>query len=347
MQKHISLYFTHGTSDKEYHVQLDNKGEGYLVNFQYGKRGGTLKAGTKTKEPISLDKAQKVYDKLVQSKISKGYSEAESGTVFQGLGNREFSGLVPQLLLELKSEMALTQYMNDDAFYAQEKHDGERRMVKKDTQETVGINKKGLKINLTAEIANSLEEKCVIDGEQVAQHLHVFDIRSYKDVNLQSQPYHERLSLLEELNLGDNISITYTAKTKEEKQSLLEQLQARNAEGIVFKHKDHQYKEGRPSSGGDVFKYKFYKTATVRVAKHNDTKRSIHMEMLDGGDVIAVGKVSIPVNKDLPPVGAFIEVKYLYAYKGGSLFQPVYLQERSHEVNEEDIQLSQLVYKAN
>ena len=347
MEQNVSLYFTNGSSDKEYHAQLEKKGEGFVVNFQYGRRGGTLKSGTKTKEPVSLEKAIKVYNSLVKSKTSKGYTEGESGAKFQGNVDKTDSGLAPQLLNELKSEAELIQFINDDNYYAQEKFDGERRMARKTTQKTEGVNKKGVVIALTEDIVNSLTEPCIVDSEQVGNNLHVFDLRSYKGVKIESEPYDKRLEFMKQAadNFGDNVQVVYTAKTKEEKQALLKELQDNNREGIVFKHKDHKYEEGRPNSGGYVFKYKFYKTATVRVSSHTEGKRSVHMEMLNEGKVVNVGKVTIPANKEIPNVGEFVEVRYLYAYKGGSLYQPTYLGKRNDQ-DETDIRLKQLVYKA-
>ena len=75
MEKEISLYFSNGTSDKEYHVQLQSDEALYVVNFQYGRRGRKLNTGTKTQTAVSLEKANKIYDKLVKSKLSKGYTE--------------------------------------------------------------------------------------------------------------------------------------------------------------------------------------------------------------------------------------------------------------------------------
>ena len=347
MNQQVSLYFTNGNSDKEYHAQLEASGDGFVVNFQYGRRGGTLKSGTKTKEPLTLEKAQKIYDKIIKEKTGKGYTTGEAGVKFQGNVDKKDSGIAPQLLNELKTEVELIQYINDNNFYAQEKFDGERRMAKKTFKETIGVNKKGVVVALTEDIANSITEASTLDAEQVGNQLYVFDLRSYKGKNLETKSYDERLNILEKAseNFGDNISTVYTAKTKEEKQALLKELQENNREGIVFKHKDHQYKEGRPNSGGDVFKYKFYKTATVRVSAHTEGKRSVQMEMLDKGKVVSVGKVTIPSNKDIPEVGALVEARYLYAYKGGALYQPTYLGLRNDQ-NEEDIDIKQLVYKA-
>lgn len=37
LQETISLYFRDSRSDKEYHVQIETDGNGYVVNFQYGR----------------------------------------------------------------------------------------------------------------------------------------------------------------------------------------------------------------------------------------------------------------------------------------------------------------------
>ena len=78
----ISLAYRDGSSDKVYHAQIEEKDNGYIVNFQYGRRGSTLNSGSKTATPVALAAAQKVYDKLVAEKKGKGYSEGEDGTPY-------------------------------------------------------------------------------------------------------------------------------------------------------------------------------------------------------------------------------------------------------------------------
>lgn len=78
--KRVSLGFTDSKSDKVYEVDLCDVGGQYVVNFRYGKRGGNLKEGTKTSSPVALDKAEKVFDKLVLSKTKKGYVEESKGS---------------------------------------------------------------------------------------------------------------------------------------------------------------------------------------------------------------------------------------------------------------------------
>lgn len=70
------LFFQAGSSDKVYEVDLCEVGPGeYVVNFRYGRRGAKLAEGTKTVFPVPIDKAQKEFDKLVNGKKKKGYSD--------------------------------------------------------------------------------------------------------------------------------------------------------------------------------------------------------------------------------------------------------------------------------
>ena len=75
-----TLYFKDGKSDKVYRAAIEPKGDGYVVNFSYGRRGGNMTIGTKTKSPVSLDDAKAIYDKLIDEKTAKGYTSEERGT---------------------------------------------------------------------------------------------------------------------------------------------------------------------------------------------------------------------------------------------------------------------------
>jgi len=64
----ITLYYREGSSDKVYQASIEPQGEGFVVNFAYGRRGSTLQTGSKTSEPVDYDSAKKLYDKLVREK---------------------------------------------------------------------------------------------------------------------------------------------------------------------------------------------------------------------------------------------------------------------------------------
>ena len=71
-----TLYFSEGKSDKVYEVDLCESGQDlYIVNFRYGRRGASLREGTKTVFPVPYEEALKVFNSLVLSKEKKGYTE--------------------------------------------------------------------------------------------------------------------------------------------------------------------------------------------------------------------------------------------------------------------------------
>jgi len=73
-----TLCFREGSSDKVYEVEVVRSGDGFVVNFAYGRRGGTLKTGTKTPQPVTRARADELYETLVSEKRAKGYAEADA-----------------------------------------------------------------------------------------------------------------------------------------------------------------------------------------------------------------------------------------------------------------------------
>ncbi|WP_298128418.1 WGR domain-containing protein [Ferrovum sp.] len=80
----IVLFCNENGSDKEYRAQIETEGNGFVVNFQYGRRGQVLKSGTKTSKPLEYSAAKKVFDKLVAEKLAKGYVAASSSAESSG-----------------------------------------------------------------------------------------------------------------------------------------------------------------------------------------------------------------------------------------------------------------------
>jgi bifunctional non-homologous end joining protein LigD len=334
----VRLLFSQGSSDKEYVASLVEVEGGHLVEFQYGRRDSALKAGTKTASPVELAAAKKVYDKLVASKVSEGYTTGESGVAFQGGENEQrISGLLPQLLNAI-DEDELEAFLGDDRHIGQQKHDGERRMLRAVAGlEVVGINRKGLTVPLPMPVVKSVASlSCVLDGELVGSVLYAFDILEYDGQDLRSQGCLSRIQVLERVGqgFGEAVKVVGTAIGRQAKRELLARVRELGQEGMVFKRADAPYESGRPNSGGSQRKFKLVESATVRVRSVNGSKRSVEVEVsmpdiVDGHPVyrdvvVSVGSVTIPANHSMPAAGALVEVEYLYCFEGGSLFQPVY-----------------------
>lgn len=353
--KQISLFFKEGSSDKEYHAQLEPKGSGFVVNFQYGRRGSTLTAGTKTPSPLPQAKAEAIYEKLVQEKMAKGYTQGASGTPYVGTAKEErVTGNIPQLLNPVGEE-EVEQYLSDPLYGAQEKKDGKHVMIALSKGEVTASNRKGLKIGIPEPVAKGIlglkEKQLLVDGESIGETYHVFDLLEVHGDNLRNGSYLERFSELEAI-IEDSpaIKLVPLAVSEKDKRDLLARLKKEGKEGIVFKRLDAPYVPGRPSSGGSMLKHKFYATCSCEVVEGREGKRSIGLELnkINGPrdiETFFVGNVTVPANQPIPKVGDIVEIRYLYAYKGGSLYQPVLLGVRD-DLDPHDCTIDQLKYKA-
>ncbi|WP_061226043.1 WGR domain-containing protein [Leptospira interrogans] len=344
----ISLYYQGDGSDKVYHVNIDPEGDGYVVHFAFGRRGSSLQTGTKTSKPVSYEAAQKIMRQLVNSKMAKGYTEIESGAPYLHSTKEErVSGVHCQLLNPIDEE-ELSTYVENDQYGAQEKLDGNRMMIRKIGDNVEGINRKGLIIAISQILHDhslSFSEDFILDGEVIGDVFFPFDIFSKDGKDIQHLPYQERYAILESIlkDQDEIFHIVKLVKSTKGKKVLLEELREKQKEGIVFKDLNAPYKAGRPSSKGSQIKFKFYETATVSVETVN-LKRSVSMRLYNGNEWVSVGNVTIPVNFAIPKENDIIEVRYLYAYKGGSLYQPTYLGVRT-DADGNDCDLKQLKYK--
>lgn len=334
------LYFSDGRSNKEYHAELGEVADGFVVNFRFGRRGGSLTCGTKTVLPVDLEQARKLYDKLVHEKTAKGYTPATAGTPYQAtnLADRQ-TGFVPQLLNPVSESEAL-HYLANPMWAAQEKMDGERRSAFADGREVWGANRKGLCVPLPEPLARELQSLAVqlgalqVDGELIGEELHVFDLLKHKGRSIHALPWLERMRLAETALVGCRyLKPVGVATGTDAKQRLWQQVKAANGEGIVLKRWDRPVVEGRPNSGGDWLKFKFTETASCCVLAVNPGKRSIKLGLFEHSaqdrHLVSVGNVTIPPNHEIPASGDIVGVGYLYAYPGGSLYQPVYRGKRS------------------
>ena len=348
--KSTSLYYREGSSDKEYHVRLEAKDNGFVVNIAFGRRGSTLSTGTKTSAPVYYDAALMIFDKLVREKKAKGYTEGENGTPYQHAENQsQVSGLLPQLLNNI-DEIEVARLTSNPSWAMQEKKDGRRMLLRSEHGSVTGINKKGLIVAVPETIARSAVELpgyFVIDGESIGDYLHAFDVLFLNGEDLRPKPYRQRYIALLNLLAGGlpkHIKVVSLWTDSMDKASWLHTLKQQKAEGIVFKLMNAPYTAGRPNSGGSQLKHKFVATLSAVVAKVNQ-QRSVGLRLLDQGGWQPVGNVTIPPNHQVPKVGAVVEIRYLYAYLDGSLYQPVYLGVRS-DVEPHECVISQLKFKA-
>ena len=338
-----SLYFSEGRSDKEYHAELVEVAGGHVVNFRFGRRGSALTVGTKTTVPVDLAQAQTIYDKLVKEKSAKGYTPDVSGAAYQGSEHADRqTGFVPQLLNPI-TESEVLSLIIDDHWAVQEKMDGERRMAHAEKGAVVGANRKGLIVPLPQAIVDELQiieakhGAIRVDGEIIGDLLYVFDLHVLHGKDIDGFPWIERMRMAHDILSGClHIKAVPVAETTDEKHRLWNRIKDAHGEGVVFKRMNAPVTEGRPNPGGDWLKFKFTESASCCVFGINTDKRSVRIGLLEirehsikGHAMLSVGNVTIPPNYAVPVVGEIVEVEYLYAYPGGSLYQPVYRGKRN------------------
>lgn len=327
-----ALYFKEGASDKEYIVNLIQKDDGWVCDFAYGRRGKALKTGTKTKEPVSWEQANKEYEKLVKSKTSKGYTQAESGIKYVGTAlESQNSGLVPSLPTAMK-DSDLEAYMGDNRYVMQEKQDGENRMLMIKGKKVIGSNRRGL---ITAvredwdikDIPLS-EKRYVFCGEDLGDTYAVFDIIEINGTDITAKSMEERYEILTNLipQPPKWMKIVKTATGEDAKRAMFKKIEKNQGEGVVFKLAEASYEEGRTKN---LMKYKIQESATFIVTRINE-QRSVALGLYNDAEIIEnLGNVTIPQNQGIPEIGDLVEVGYMYRFDNGALEQPKYKGKRT------------------
>jgi len=352
------LEYRQGSSDKVYTAEVEENQGRYSVKVRYGRRGGSMVVGFRTDQPTTLNEASDIYSKTVKQKLAKGYVVKNSYTledsplatlddVVQAVEKHAdvASFKTPCVLLNAITENEALFLLSEDNWVAQEKFDGVRLILSSKGQSVVGYNRKGKPTYVPEELAASIAgTNCVLDGELVGNTYYAFDCIDFDGLEALEFPLLARQSALLDLTLGPAIEVVKCAISPSDKLALWHRLHAAKAEGIVFKRHNAKYTSGRPASGGNYLKHKFYKTASCLVTTINH-QRSVGLSLIGGGaKVISVGNVTIPPNYEVPKLDDIVEVRYLYAFLGGSLYQPTYLGCRT-DISLEDCSMEQLVYK--
>ena len=342
--QNISLYFRAGSSNKEYHAAIIPSAltGAFDVTYRHGPRGCANTCGIKA-DALPLDKADKVFTALVKAKMAKGYVEDQSGAPYLGASGAEAVRGIAPMLLNAMSDTDLNEYaLSHDRWILQEKMDGKRVMIHVDANGDVGArNRRGLPCGIPLAAADALSQfnlaDSELDGELVGDTYYVFDVLKLRGRDMTTAPYSERL--LAYVGIGASSIKPVPAIRYSDAASFhltLASLKESGAEGVVLKDPLAPYTSGRPSSGGRALKYKFVESATCVVACVSATKRSVALSLLDEsiGEFVEVGNVAVPANQQIPRVGDCVEIRYLYRFENGSLFQSVLLGLREDVLTE-------------
>lgn len=359
----VALEYVGGGSDKLYIIQVQEEvlpGTGtieYRCVGYYGRRGASLSEATKYRGPCKAS-ARAAADKLEREKRGKGYGTMSvssgaritgmpaSAPVFGGASVPSAAaaakpakarvGVLPMLAVTA-TESAVQDMLAHPDYVTQSKYDGERVVVSLRRSGIVATNRKGEERPLTAPVLEALtkvlalpdfgdERETVLDGELMGDVYVAYDLITLRDNDVRKQSFEERFANLEELLIGHAHLLAPTAWTEAEKREMLAEAERLEWEGVMFRKVTGGYASGRSN---DLIKHKLWATATCRVLTAN-AKRSIQVALRDENDTeVFVGNVTVPANQEVPELDSLVEVRYLYALEGGSLYQPTLLGVRN------------------
>ena len=266
-------------------------------------------------------------------------------------GKRKDTGLRSQLLTPIE-ESEVIKYIEDDLWCAQEKMDGKHGIIKKEGSTILAANKQGLEMAIprsVEEAVQSLSYDITFDGELINGRFYVFDILQDQTTDCRTLSYKARYERLRKIfpdyQLGSLHLVPMVFSTSA-KAAMFSKLKAEDREGIVFKRMDTSWSEGRPEVGGNMVKCKFWASLSAIVSEEETGKSSFASYVLDAttGERVDLGRCSA-LGKVAPKVGDVVEIKYLYAYKGGKLIQQSLLGIRD-DVSPNECTTKQLKYKA-
>lgn len=360
-----ALHFTQGSSDKVYNIVLDPMDGGWIVNFSYGRRGKPLKHGTKTAQPVRYELARAAYDRLLQEKVAKGYRCNDEATFVDAGGatiDSQRTGWVPQLLNPIEEENVSDTLVDfGGRVYLQTKHDGERRAIHWDGNRIYASNRRGLEVAISAKLMETLQDwtnyhglkPYLLDCEDLGEELVIFDVCEWDGEDIREKNFAQRSHVLWDIcafiahtNAEPTLSVDLGGiyDNLDHIRHFIQINKNAGQEGIVLRDTRAPYTEGRPNSGGPARKLKFYASATCTVASIHPTKRSIGLQLLNAGMPLDVGNCTIPPNYEMPEIDDTVEIKYLYAYRGGSIYQPQYKGVRT-DIPPYECTTDQLKYK--
>lgn len=353
------LVYSDAKSNKEYNVAIEPKGEGYVVNFSYGRVGSSLKSGTKTTEPVGLESAEKIAEKLIKDKVKKGYVADDSSLINMPVQSAKLDVLFHCQLSNPVSTEEAKEMLGSKRFIAQTKYDGERRPLIIQDGLVMAMNRNGTPVSVNplfieplVELAGLSGGKLILDAEDMGSHLQVFDVLFVDGRDLMQVPFHSRIVELDKLDLKTNSDVVRFVESvriycKTQLDLVLGFAQSSGQEGIILREYDAIYEAGRPNSYGTSLKIKFTNDLSAIVKKQNGNRRSVSLVLLDEkGSEVDMGNVTIPSNvANIPQEGDILDVQYLWALEGGKLIQPVYKRNRTGEIMPDACTMSQVVIK--
>lgn len=311
--KSVRLEAPSASGKKFYTIEIANPAaDSYFVNFTFGAVGGSVKTGTKTPVPVSLEKAETIFAKLQKEKETgeSHYQPVNSAVttdgrvadpiragfqIINGHRDTELPKCIPPRLLNDIDESMVMLHVHLPTWWVQFKHDGDRVQLHSNKGVVTLFSARSAKTRacplIIAEACERMPlDSFALDGEIVDDTLWVFDLLSTEDTDWRALPYESRMAALESLIPRlhcPTIKLVETARSEMNKTEMILSAKETHQEGVVFANKNAAYRSGRPSRGGDSLRWKFVASGSFIVSKHNigEGKMSINVALHDGTEI--------------------------------------------------------------
>jgi ATP-dependent DNA ligase len=336
-----SLFFKDDTSDKEYHAEVVSVGAGFGVKVSYGRRGSALQEGMKTTGAVSKDEALKVFNKVVNEKMNKGYvvegvglQPAQQQSSGKSSGGKKFS---PMLCEKIGVDEA-EQLVASGGWIVEQKVDGVRGYVmggKLFDRRNVDITARFPEFTGLSGIKETLDGEIVCaSGEfgDVASRMHlrdkfllglavkknparfvVFDVVSDKILSERKAD----LLLLKESGVLPSWVMPVRSFGGEKFAEMWREVEVNGWEGLVLKESDSKYEYKRSSSWK---KCKAFLEKTATFVKYEDHPRGITITTADGRRVVVNGALAPIVKHKIIKDGKVdCEIQYMPSAMSGSV----------------------------
>lgn len=345
----FALRYVGGSSDKVYHGRLTQHGDaGFTVTCENGRYGGTRTVQPKLTAPVPFAEAKRVYDALYNEKAKKGYRPYGTGANALATPLASDADLLPWLnaTMQPKDQPAARreQALLDDRWVVQEKQDGWRGLIARQSGRVFALSRTRNQIALEQDTADQLNDlpggDFVLDAEKVGASLRVFDVCQLDDERLLDFGFMDRhtrwsYAARDTFRAVPAIRTVPVATGTAAKAILVNDVRTNKGEGIIFRLATGRYLPGDDTTGTVIFRHKFQGIAVARVMTPDGRReRSVGFAMLDvTGEWVQAGNVTIPANAPIPTAGELIRVQYLPrprshavgAPLAGALVQTVYL----------------------
>lgn len=236
--------------------------------------------------------------------------------------------------LAMAAPYPIKYYVQNPAYWMEEKFDGCRLLVLCTPEGTVQYNRMGQETTQNRVLSNVTAPMSVMfDGELMNDTYRVFDLLSLGDTPLVNLTLRVRREYLEQVVTSlahPRIQATTVARTEEEKRALYLELVENHREGAMFKDVSSIYE---PRRGRTWLKWKFYGTIDVIISElpYQGKAESAKIVIHRGDRLLVMGSVKIPMRYQKEQqimVGDVIEVRYLNITADLKLYQPVFLRVR-------------------